>query len=150
MKLTYQTGIATLIQFISFSLLTFASQVSSVITTCHKDGSNCVSNLLTSVILYVLVAIAFGIIWIIGYGAQVRRSKRLAQLLICIEAFVALVAIFSFKLSLHHHKNVPGLATSFIILLIAVWVISLAWRLMRAGGGRVVTRQRDRKRPANS
>lgn len=144
MKLTYQTGIATLIQFISFSLLTFASQVGSVITTCHKDGSNCVSNLLTSVILYVLVAIAFGIIWIIGYGAQERRSKRLAQLLICIESFVALVAIFSLKLSLHRSKNILGLATSFIILVVAVWTISLAWRLMRAGGGRVVVNQRRR------
>ncbi len=90
MRLTYQTGIATFIQFIVFSFLTFASQVGSVVTTCHKDGSNCVSNLITSVILYILVAIVFCIIWIIGYGAQERRSKRLAQLLICIEAFVAL------------------------------------------------------------
>lgn len=147
MKLTYQTGIAALIQFIVLSFLTLASQLDSVITTCHKDGGNCISNLITSTILYFLVVIVFGTIWLIGYGAQSRRSRRLAQLLICIEALIALVALFSIKLSLHSHKNILGLLASLGIIGLAVWIIVLAYRLMKAGGGRVVAGQRQRQRP---
>lgn len=144
MKLTYETGIATLIQFIVLSFLTLGSQLGSVITTCHKDSGNCVSNLLTSIILYILVASALGVIWLIGYGAQKRRSKRLAQLLICIEGFIALVALFSAKLSLYHHKNIFSLAASLGILALAVWITTLAYRLMRAGGKRITGRRNRR------
>jgi len=146
MKLTYETGIATLIQFLALSFLTLASQLVSVVSTCHKDGSNCVSNLLTSTILYIVVAVVFGSIWLIGYLTQSRRSKWLAQLLICIEGLVALVALFSIKLSLHHHKNIFGLLAGLSVFILAVWIITLAYRLMRAGGGRVVARQRPRQR----
>jgi hypothetical protein len=146
-KLTYQTGIATLIQFILLSFLTLASQLASVVTTCHTDGGNCIGNLITSTILYLLVAIVFGSIWLIGLGAQHRRSKRLALLLVCIEGMIALVALFSLKLSLHGHKNIFGIIASFSILALAVWTITLAFRLMRSGGGRVVTGgQRRRQR----
>jgi len=150
MKLTYETGIGTFIQFVLLSFLTLGSQIGSVVTTCHKDGSNCVSNLITSLILYILVGIVFGTIWIIGYGAQSRRSRRLAQFLICIEGFIALVSLFSLKLNLHS-KSVIGIVASLSILAIALWIVLLAFRLMRAGGGRVVrhsrtgrTRQRRR------
>lgn len=145
MKLTYQTAVATLIQFIVVSLFTIGSQIGSVVTTCHKDGGNCVSNLITSIIFYILVAVIFGIIWLIGYGAQSRRSKRLAQLLICSEGFIALLALFSFKLGLRSH-NILGLLASLAMLALTVWIITLAFRLMRAGGGRVVARQRARHR----
>jgi peptidoglycan/LPS O-acetylase OafA/YrhL len=144
MKLTYQTGIGTLIQFILLSLVTLVSQVGSVVTTCHKDSGNCISNLITSTILYVLVAGALGGIWLIGYAAQDRRSKRLAQLLICIEGLIALLALLSIKLGSHQHKNALSLIASFGVLVLAVWIISLSFRLMRAGGGRVVVRQRPR------
>jgi hypothetical protein len=144
-KLTYQTGIATFIQFLALSFLTLASQLVSVVTTCHKDGSNCISNLITSTILYILVAVVFGSIWLIGSGAQSRRSRRLAQLLICTEGFIGLVALFSLKLSLHG-KNVIGIVASSGILALAVWIIILAFRLMRSGGGRVVTQGGNRRR----
>jgi uncharacterized membrane protein len=145
MKLTYQTGIATLIQFIILSFLTLGSQAVSVVTTCRKDGGNCVSNLITSTILYILVAVVFGTIWLIGYAAQSRRSKRLAQLLIGIEGLIALIALFSIKVGAHAHKHALGLMiASFGILVLAGWIISLSFRLMRAGSGRVV-RQRNRQ-----
>ena len=145
MKLTYETGIGTLIQFILLTFLTFASQVGSVVTTCRKDGDNCVGNLITSLILYLLVAFVFGAIWIVGFGAQSRRSRRLAQLLICIEGFIALVSLFSLKLNLHS-KSVFGITASASILVIALWIVLLSFRLMRAGGGRVVHQGRSRQR----
>lgn len=152
MKLTYQTGIGTMVQFILLSFVTLASQVVTVISTCRKEGDNCLSNLSISVIFYILVAVVFGSIWIIGLGAQHRRSKRLAQLLICIEGVVALVALFSVKLSLHGERNIFGLVVSFGIFLLAIWIISLAFRLMKASGGRVSSLggQRRRRRPASS
>lgn len=151
MKLTYQTGIATLIQFLVLSLLTLVSQLVSAVSSCHKDGGNCITNVITSIIFYILVAVAFGTIWLIGYAAQSRRSKRLTQLLICIEGVIALGALFSIKVSVHQaSSNIFVLIVSFAILLLAVWIISLAFRLMRAGGGRVVTRQRGRRRHSDS
>lgn len=145
MKLTYQTGIAALIQFIVLSFLTLGSQIFSVVDTCRKGGE-CVSNLITSTILYILVAIVFGSIWLIGVAAQTQRSKRWAQLLICIEGVIALISLFSLKLSLHGHKNLGGMLMSFSIFLIAVWIISLAFRLTRYEGQRIRTGNQRRKR----
>jgi len=145
MKLTYQTGVATMIQFILVSLFVLASQVGSTITTCHKDSGNCVSNLITSIIFYILAAVVFGSIWVIGYTAQSRRSRRLAQLLICAEGFIGLLALFSLKLNLHS-SNVFGFIASLAMALLAGWIVIVAVRLMRAGGGRVVNRPRERNR----
>jgi hypothetical protein len=145
-KLTYQTGIGTLIQFILLSFLTLGSQVVSVVTTCTSDGGNCIGNLLTSVIFYILVAVVFGSIWLIGLWAQDQRSKRLALLLLGIEGMIALVSLFSLKLSLHDHKNVFGLIASFSIFLMACWIMLLAYRLMKAEGRRVAAGGRRRRR----
>ncbi len=146
MKLTYQTGIATLIQFIVMSFLTLVSQLASVVSTCRTDSGNCIGNLITSTILYILVAIAFGSIWLIGLTAQSRRSRWLARLLICIEGLIALVALFSLKLSLHQHKNILGLAASLGIAALAVWTITLAFRLMRFEDRRIPGNRQRRKR----
>ena len=142
MKLTYQTGVATLIQFITLSLLGIANGANSVVTTCRHDGTNCVSNLIVSLIFFILTAAWFGAVWILGYTAQERRSRRLAQLLICAEAFIALIAFFNAK----HHNDILSLATSLLDLVLAVWIITLAFRLMLAGGNRVVPRSRSRSR----
>jgi hypothetical protein len=141
MRLTYQTSVAAFIQFVIVSLFTLVSQTVSTVSSCHTDGNNCVGDLLVSIIFYIVVAVVFGAIWIVGYGAQARRSRRLAQLLICIEAFLGLLALFSIKLNAHS-RSASGLIASFGMLLLAAWVGSLAFRLMRAGPGRVVNRQR--------
>lgn len=149
--MTYQTGIATMIQFLALSFLTLASQLVSVVTTC-KDGGNCIGNLLTSTILYLLVAIVFGSIWLIGLTAQSRRSKWLATILVCIEGMIALVAIFSLKLSLHQHKNIFGLIASLAIAGLALWIITLALRLRKFEGQRISSggQRRRRRRPTSS
>lgn len=145
MKLTYQTGIAALIQFIVLSFLTLGSQIFSIIDTCTKGGE-CISNLITSVILYILVAIVFGTIWLIGVAAQTRRSKRWAQLLICIEGLIALISLFSVKLNLRGHGNLAGLIMSLAIFAVAVWIISLAYRLTRFEGQRIRSSRSGRRR----
>ena len=142
MKLTYQTGVATLIQFITLSFLGIANGVNSVVTTCRHDGSNCTSNLIVSLIFFILTALWFGAVWVVGYTAQERRSRRLAQVLIVGEALIALVAFFNAK----HHTDAIGLATSLIDLILAVWIISLAIRLVLAGDKRITTRPRNRQR----
>jgi hypothetical protein len=146
MKLTYQTGVATLIQFIVLGLLNIANGLDSIISTCHHAGGDCVGNIFSSLIFYILAVSWFGIVWIIGYAAQERRSKRLAQLLIAAEGLISLIAYFNVKLDLKYHNGLLSLFTSLVDLAMAIWIITLAFRLMRAGTGRVVTKQRARTR----
>jgi purine-cytosine permease-like protein len=141
-KLKYETGIATLIQFITLSLLGLANGGNSVVTTCRHDGGDCISNLIVSIIFYILTVGFFAVIWIMGAIAQERRSKRFAQALIAIEAFIALIALFNAR----HHTDILGLFTSLVDLGLAIWIITLAFRLMRAQGGRVVSHHRPRQR----
>lgn len=146
MKLTYETGTATLIQFIVLSLLNIATGTHSVIATCANDHSNCVSNLIVSIVFYILIVGWFATVSALGFAAQLRRSKRLAQLLICAEGLIALVALFNIKLNLAHGHDALTLITSITDLVLALWISLLAFRLMRAKGGRVVARSRVRQR----
>lgn len=142
MRFKYETGIITFVQFVVLSLLGIANGLNSVVSTCHNSSPDCVSNLLVSLIFFLLTTAWFAIVWVLGWAAQDRRSRGLAQLLICAEALIALIALFNAK----HHTDILSLLTSLIDLFLAIWVITLAFRLMRAKGGRVVTRQRPRER----
>ena len=142
MRLTYETGTATLIQFIVLSFLNIATGVSSTIGECRKS-SDCIESIFISIIYYLLIVGWFGFIWILGFAAQDRRSRRLAQALIAAEGLIALIAYFNAK----HHPDKLGLVTSVVDLVLAIWIIFLAFRLMRAKGGRVVARPRRRRKP---
>lgn len=146
MKLKYETAIATLIQFVTLTILNIGTGVDSVVSTCRSSHSDCVSNMLVSLIFFLLTAAWFGFVWVLGYAAQDRRSKRLAQALILVEALIALVALFNAK----HHNDALSLLTSLVDIGLAIWVITLAFRLMRAGGGRIVIKSRPRKRPIHT
>lgn len=138
MFLKYQTGIATLIQFIVLSFLGIANGLNSVVTECRRDGGDCIGEFLLSTIFFLLTALWFGVIWLIGFTAQQRRSRRLAQLLIGAEILIAMVAYFNAQ----HYRDALGLFTSIVDLILAIWIITLAFRLMRAGDNRVVRRAR--------
>lgn len=142
MRFKYETAVITLVQFILLSLLGIANGLNSIVSTCRTDHGDCVSNTIVSLIFFLLTAGWFAFIWVLGYSAQERRSRRLAQVLIAAEAFIALIALFNAQ----HHTDILGLVTSVIDLVLAVWIITLAWRLMRAGGGRIVVKQRPRQR----
>lgn len=141
MRLKYQTAIATFIQFISLVFLNVGTGAVSIISTCHSNGSDCVSNTLVSLIFFILITIWFAFVWILGYAAQEQRSRRLSQALIVAEICIAVVALFDIK----HRSNVLGLITSIIDLGLSVWVMLLAYRIVRSGGGRIVTPQRARQ-----
>jgi hypothetical protein len=143
MKLTYETGTATLIQFIVLGLLNILTGVSSTVSSCRSD-SDCLGSVFLNFIFYVVLIGWFGILAILGFGAQHKRSRRLAQILIAAESMVALVALFDAK----HHNNNLELITSLADLVLALWVISLAYRLIKSGGGRVV-HPRTRRRPTS-
>lgn len=147
MKLTYETGTATLIQFIVLGLLNIINGLDSIVTTCHHEGGGCLSNVFSSVVFYILTIMWFGIVLLIGYAAQEKRSRRLAQLLIAAEAMIALIAFFNIKLNVRYHNGLLSLFTSVADLLLAIWIITLAYRLMKAGGRRI-TKQRSRNRPS--
>lgn len=146
LKLRYETGTATLIQFAVVMLLSFLNAIVSIISTCHGSSGDCVSNSLVSLFLILLQAIWMGFICVIGYAAQDKRSSRIAQFLIAFEGLNAIVALFDAK----HFPNVLGFITSLIDLCLAAWVIYLAWHLMRARGGRITAPARARRRRPTS
>ncbi len=150
MRLTYETGTATLIQFIVLGILNIADALQSIITTCNHSGGDCVGNLLSSIIFYFLIVIWFGIILMIGFAAQQGRSKRLARLVIFAELAVIVVAAYNIKLDhFGFHNGILSLITSCVDIFIAAWVVSLAYRLTKASGRRVVKRQRRSKDSAD-
>lgn len=147
MKLTYETGIATLIQFVTISVLNIATQITATVNACTtKGGQSCTTGSFTSILYYMLIVAWFGIIWALGYQTQQRRSRRLSVLLIAVEFGVFVIAYHNARA----HKDMIGLITSLVDIGFAIWVSWLAFRLFRARGGRIVAseRARRRKRPA--
>lgn len=141
MRLKYETGIATLIQFFTISLLSFVGNLGSIISTCRSKDGECVGNALPSMILFILTAGWFGLIWVVGFTAQDSRKKRLAQLLIAAEGVTILGSIAVLKF----HAGIIGLAGSLFNIGLSLWIILLAYRLMKSRGGRIVVKQRARK-----
>jgi hypothetical protein len=140
-KLTYETGIATLVQFIVLSLLNIATQTTAVVTSC-RHTTNCVTTSLSSTAYFMLIVIWFGLVWQLGYRAQKKRSRNLCLLLIAAEGLIAIIALSNAK----HHNDIIGLITSLTDIGLAVWVALLAVRLLRARGGRIVASERSRQR----
>lgn len=143
MKIKYETGTATLVQFIALSLLGILNALNSIISTCHSAADECVTNAMLSTIFFMITVFFFAVIWVLGYTVQDRRSKRLAQLLIMVELLIMIVALFNAR----HHTDILSLFTSVLDFGLAIWVIVSAAILIKYGGKRIVThRQRPRKR----
>lgn len=147
MRLTYETATATLIQFITIALLNVIDALQTIISTCIHTSGECVSNMVVSVIYYVLIIVWFGTIFALGFTAQQQRSKRFAQILILAELAVLVVAGYNLKLDIArgNHNGLLSLITSLIDVALALWIISLAYHLSRSGGARFVKRSRHRK-----
>ena len=139
MKIPHQVAVVTMIQFILLSLLGIANGLNSIVSTCSSDHSDCVSNLIVSLIVFILTVAWFAVVWMLGYMAQEQRSRRLAQLLIAAEFIIVFVALIDIR----GHTDWLSLITSLIDLILAAWIIRLAFRLMRAGNRRIVRRRRD-------
>ncbi len=131
----------TFVQFIAMSFLYFLINLGSIISTCRGRSYNCVSNSISSISLSIVIIIAFACLWALGYYVQNRRNRHLALLLIAIEAGIFIIEL----LDAHNFTNILGLITSILDMLLALWVIALAFRLFRAKGGRIVSRPRHQK-----
>ena len=142
MRMKYETGLVTLIQFIVMSLLSLANSVNSIIVTCVHESGQCIENMIPSIILFILIAAWFGFIWVLGYTVQDRRSRKLTAVLIGAEGATAMVALFSVK----HHVDALSLGTSLVDLVLSLWVLLLAARIFLAGESRVVSHRGGRGR----
>ena len=143
MKLTYQTGIAALIHLAVITVFNVIHLFHSSIKECVVSAANdCVETVITSMLYFMLITFWFILLWLVAVAAQTRRSRKWAFLLIGGEFMVFAVAMFNAQ----HHNDILGLTTSIVDAALAVWVGFLAFRLFIAGGGRVTTSQRSRKR----
>ncbi len=142
MRFRYETGVVTLVQFIVLSLLSLANSLNSIISTCINHSSPCVENMVPSILLFIIISVWFACIWVLGYAAQDRRSRKLAAAVIVAELLVTVIALFSVK----HHADLLSAITSAIDLVFALLVIVLAIRIFFSGGGRVVAHSRGAQR----
>jgi len=134
MTLRYQTGAATLTQLIVMLLMNFVNGMFSIVSACSSH-SGCISNMVTTFLFIIVLAVWLIFLSMLGYTAQDKRSHKVARLLIAAEILVALVTLFDMK----HYPNILGLITSMVDFVLAVWVIVLAYRLSKAKGGRIST-----------
>lgn len=136
-KLTYQTAVASLVQFIVIMILGIPDNVINIVSTCHSDGSNCVSNMIATIIFYILTGAWFGIILLVAYAAQHRRSRQFAVILIGFEFITLVVAGY---IDFRHDSNWLSKGTSLLDALLSLWVIYLAIRLFLTGNKRMVSK----------
>ena len=133
LKLKYETGIAATIQFISLTFLNFISGVYTSTKQCISGGS-CVSNIVLSAFYFLIITVWFGFLWLAGFAAQDRRSRRIAQLLILAEGPVFLFGLYEFT---KHRHSFIGALISLVEVITSVWVAWLALKIILARGGRV-------------
>lgn len=142
--LRYQTGTASFIQLAVVVLLVVLNNLFTLIDSC-KSGGECAITALFSMIFIIMTALWFFVLSAIGYAAEERRSRNLAYMLILGQLATIGVAYGFFK----HPANWFGMISALVVILLACWVIVLAWRLSKAKGGRIVARpaaNRPRKR----
>ncbi|HET8709518.1 MAG TPA: hypothetical protein VFL85_04540 [Candidatus Saccharimonadales bacterium] len=148
MRLRYQTGAVTLMQFAVVTIFALITQLGPSIDDCIKSRGDCANEVMSSMAYVVLLGVWLIFVSVIGYAAQDRRNRRMAQLLIGCEAFIGLIALFNAR----HFPSFMGLISSLVNMGFALLAIYLAWNIIRSGGGRIVsssplaTRNRPRRR----
>ncbi|MGH7234078.1 MAG: hypothetical protein ACREF7_01360 [Candidatus Saccharimonadales bacterium] len=144
LKLKYETGIAATIQFIALTLLNFFSGVSTSVRQCINGSGSCAGDIALAIVYFMIITIWFGFLWLAGFAAQDRRSRRIAQALILAEGLVFLVGLYDFS---KHKQSIIDMLISLVEIVSAAWIAWLAFRLIHAKGGRVRGR---RSRRSNS
>lgn len=146
MKLRYETGVAAMMQLLVVTVLSFFAELYNMVGDCSEATSsfNCVTDVGIDLVYVVLVAAWFGFISALAYAAQDKRDRRLAYILIAAEAMVLIVALF---FNARRYSNLVGLLTSLADSAFAIWIIYLAFNLVRAKGGRITSRTASSNRP---
>jgi len=138
-NLTYETGNATTIQFLAVNIINLISSGYDTVQKCTTPGNgSCIGSMIPNLFLFIALAIFFGVIWLIGFIVQDRRSTKIAILLILAELLVLLIGLFDL---IHNKTGFLGILLSISEIATAIWIIYLASRLIRARGGRVRSRR---------
>lgn len=153
MKLRYNTGQATIVQFIVVMLFGFITNAISLIQAAGREESGSfATNLLLSVVILIFQAVWLGFVCVVGFAAQDKRNRSVALLLIALEAASFTVALFN----LSHPGNPVAFIASLTHMIIAAYVAWLAFEIYRARGKRIVSRARapiatrTRRRPTRA
>jgi RsiW-degrading membrane proteinase PrsW (M82 family) len=139
LKLKYETGVATSIQFVVITILNFIDGVFSSVSQCTNGAGSCLGNIILAMLYFLIISIWFGALWLLGFAAQDRRSKQIALFLMSGEGLVFLASVYNFT---HHTASLINKATSLVDLVLSLWVAFLAFRIVRAKGGRIRPRRR--------
>lgn len=123
MRYKYQVGYGTLVQFIVIVLLSLLDTFINIISTCHSSGSDCVSNAIPTLIIFILTAIWFAFLAMLGYFVQNKRDRKLTLLLIMVEGITLLVSgYFNFPRA----NGINNKLTSATDALLSIWVVFMA------------------------
>lgn len=142
MTLRYQTATATFVQLAVMTLLVIVGGIMDVAKNC-ENSSECVVNSFLWIIIAFMLAGWYAVLFAIGYFAQEKRSYKLARLLIAGELFTAFISLMLIRNPSSHYSRFGAL----IALLLAVWVMVLAWRIYKARGSRITTARSGQSRP---
>jgi hypothetical protein len=142
-NLRSQTGVATFVQLAAVTFFVVIAGVTDLVKNCDV-GSSCVANSFLWIIIVFMVALWFFILSGLGYAVQMKRSRRLAKLLILAELFTAGIAF----MIVSHPSGPLSLIGGLVTLLIALGTALMAFRVHQAKGGRVVNTPGGRQRRA--
>lgn len=134
-NLTNQTAAASLVQFFTMVVLGVPNTIINIVSSCHSNQDSCVSNSLVTLVFYLLTAGWFGLIMLVGFIAQRKRSRQFAILLGGLEFITFVVAGY---IDYPHDSNILAKTTSLIDAALSIVVIYLALRLFFSGGRRIV------------
>jgi len=138
-----QTGTATFIQLAVVTFFVVIAGVTDLFKNCEV-GTECVANSFLWIVIVFMVALWFFILSGLGYAVQMKRSRRLAKLLIAAELFTAFMAFMIFT----HPSGPLAFIGGLITCLIALATALMAFRVHQAKGGRVVNTPTGRQRRA--
>jgi FtsH-binding integral membrane protein len=141
MTLRYETSITTFIQLVITSLFIIVGGVIETGKECQNGASSCVVSSFLWMVILLFVGGFFVCLTALGYFAQTKRSSRLAKLLIVAELGVALACLMLIRTP----SSVLGGIGSFLIFLLSLWTVVLAYRLTKAKGARIVATTRTQK-----
>ena len=140
MHIRYHTGMATVIQFMIGTLLTFITGANAVASCYALGNTDCVSNTFVSLLLVLLVIGGYGVLAGVGFLAQAQRSRRLALVLIGLEACAGIIFLFDAKQS----PDLVDRLANLVAFAVVIWVSYIAFTLFRSGGARIVRARRTK------
>ena len=145
MRYKYQTGFGTLIQFIVVVILSLIDTFVGIISTCHSNSSDCVSNAIPTLIIFILTALWFAFLAMLGFFVQHKRDRKLTLLLMMTEGITLLVAGY---FNLPRASGINNKLTSLADAVLSIWIIFMTINIFLYKKKRIVrgSKPRIRKR----